>query len=194
MEEYNPYNDLSYIKQIIQESRQSFIFTNSAIVWSIIIFIMMLLTYYSVIIREHAFMTPAWTVAMIIGWAYSFYEGRKKRKINKNKTLVDRLISSVWVAVGIAASIIGFGGMFHLYQNSLLISPMISIVVGVGYYITGSIHKTNWYRNLSFGWWGSAIVMFLIMNVNQLLIMAAVMILFQLIPNIIIRKQEKAGN
>lgn len=193
MENNNPYDDLSFIKQIIEESRQSIIYSHSSIVWALIISIALILTFISVMARDNSWINYVWFTVILMGWIYTAYETQQLKKNNKAKTLVDKLTGKVWFAIGISVSLIGLASLLGLYNNSLLISPLISSVIGAAYFITGEIHKKNWYRNLSIGWWIGAIFMFYFQNVYQLLVMAGMMILLQLIPSLILSKEAKKG-
>jgi hypothetical protein len=50
------------------------------------------------------------------------------------------------------------------------------------------VYDVKWIRNLAFGWWGGAIIMFIFPGLYHLLLMAWMMIAFQTIPGYIIHK------
>ena len=63
--------------------------------------------------------------------------------------------------------------------------------MGGAYFVTGIIVKSKWFRNLSFAWWIGGVVLFYVVNVWSLLIMAFLMLAFQVIPGIIIYNRYK---
>lgn len=82
-------------------------------------------------------------------------------------------------------TLIGFLGMYSGALKAWGISPMMSSVLGIAYFISGIVYGDSWIKYLSLGWWGGAVVMFLLPSLHILLVFAAMMILFQIVPGII---------
>ena len=70
--------------------------------------------------------------------------------------------------------------------NGVFISPMISVVLGIAYFVSGFLYDSKWISFLSFGWWGGAIIMFFYPGMQVFLVMSLMLILLQIVPGIIL--------
>ena len=75
--------------------------------------------------------------------------------------------------------------------SSVFINPIIAVVLGIGYLVSGVLQGKTWVSLLSIGWWAGAILMFYLHNLETLLIMVGMMILLQTIPGIVIYRESK---
>ena len=115
----------------------------------------------------------------------------KAKKKRATSTFAARILGSVWISCGVAMTILGFAGSLTNAYNGVFISPIISVVLGIGYLITGVIHGKKWVSLLSIGWWLGALLMFYLQNLETLLIMTGMMIFLQTIPGILLYKESK---
>ncbi|MFO7447782.1 MAG: hypothetical protein R6W90_15560 [Ignavibacteriaceae bacterium] len=191
MDEKTALEELQFIRQVIEETKRDFIYNGlDYILWGVIVITGMMLQYILILSKVHFSFFWLWVALISLGWILSFFNGRKL----KNKAphgYHKKIVMHVWLASGIAMTLIGFLGPASGAISPMAISPLISVVVGSAYFISGNITKSKWFTNLSFGWWGGAIIMFFVMNVHQFLIMAILMIFFQTIPGIILYKKYK---
>ncbi len=186
--------NLEFIKKVIQESRQSIIYGTSFIVWGALVSLSLVITYLLILTENYSSIQYIWIGLMIIGWGYSVYEKRKLQTETKPKTFVENITSSVWFATGISITTIAILGMTGKTFNPGYISPIISMILGVAYYVTASLHNYKWLKNISFGWWIGAICLFFITSSFSLIIMAILMICFQVIPGLILLNKNKKNN
>jgi len=89
---------------------------------------------------------------------------------------------------------LGFIGTISGAYNPVYICSLISIVLGVAYFTSGSIQQIKWLKMLSFGWWAGSVFTFLFPSVHTLLIFAIMMFCFQIIPGVILYKKWKNSN
>jgi len=125
-----------------------------------------------------------WIIVVGIGWIYSLTvhsKGSAKTRVN---TLAGKILGGIWLSCGIAMTLIGFLGMYTGALREWAISPMMSVVLGIAYFTSGIVYGNSWVKYLSLGWWAGAIIMFLFPGLHILLIFAAMMVLFQIIPGI----------
>ena len=137
-----------------------------------------------------------WAVLIPVGWIYSLIN-RKSIKEKHPSTYAGKLLGNVWLAAGIAMTIIGFIGPVLGAINPMAISPIACIITGSAYFISGIIVEVKWVRNLSFGWWIGGIILLKVVSVESFLIMAFLMLFFQTIPGIVMYrkyKREMAAN
>jgi len=78
-------------------------------------------------------------------------------------------------------------GAYH----GVIISPLIAVLLGTGYLVCGVLYGKSWVSYLSMGWWGGAILMFYMQNLETLLIMIGMLIVLQIIPGIILYREFK---
>jgi hypothetical protein len=192
MTELNAHQELAFIKKVMEDSRRiicddgkSFIF------WGILISFGMLITYLKVAGDWGINLGWFWPVLIALGWIGTMAVELKAKKKRATSTFAARILGSVWISCGVAMTILGFAGSLTNAYNGVFISPIISVVLGIGYLITGVIHGKKWVSLLSIGWWLGALLMFYLQNLETLLIMTGMMIFLQTIPGILIYKESK---
>jgi len=192
MDEKAAVEELAFIKNIIKDSRNSFALNGKPyIFWGILIVVGLFLQYSSDIL-DFRYMFFVWLLLIGIGWAYAYFESRKHKQKSKTTSLAGKILGSVWLACGISMTIIGFLGTISGAIKGVYVSPVLSLVLAIAYFITGVLYDYKWQRNLSFGWWLGAIFMFFFPGKYSTLIMAFMMIVLQIIPGIILLNKVKA--
>ncbi|MGE5430575.1 MAG: hypothetical protein ACM3QX_05855 [Syntrophomonadaceae bacterium] len=183
--------DLQYIRKVIEDSKRALVYNGiDYIVWGILVIIGLTATYVLVASRIYFNYFWIWLALVAAGWMFSLFSS-KKSKASQPRTFSDKIIGSVWLSSGITMSILGFIGPVTRAVNPVFISPLLSVVLGTAYFVTGNIFESRWFTYLSFGWWAGAIVMFFFPGIHSLIIMALMMLLFQTIPGIILYKIYK---
>jgi hypothetical protein len=192
MTEIDAQQELAFIKKVMEDSRRiicddgkSFIF------WGILVSFGMLVTYLSVTGRWEVSLGWFWPVLIAVGWIVTFFISFKDDKKRFSKSFVAKIMGSLWIGCGVAMTILGFiGGMTDAYSG-VFISPIICVVLGIGYLVSGVLQGKGWVSLLSIGWWVGAIIMFYLQNLETLLIMFFMMIILQTIPGFILYNQSK---
>lgn len=191
MDEKKALEELQFIRKVIEESKKTMIHDGKEyIFWGVLVIVGMILTYVFYLIHIFFNFIWIWVVLISIGWVFSLYN-KKKWKEKQKSTFSRRIISTVWGAAGIGMTMLGFIGSFSGAIKPVFISPILSVVLGMAYLITGTIVEAKWVSYLSIGWWSGAIIMFFFPGIHSLLIMALSMLLFQTIPGIIIYRKYK---
>ncbi len=192
MNEQQALQDLSYIKEIMRDSRKAFVDNGLGyIVWGIIIVLGLLSTYFFVIYDVEAYGLN-WIILVTIGWIFSIVGAKKEREKRKAATFAEKILGAVWFSAGVAMTIIGFLGPISGAIHDVFISPVISIVLGMAYFVSGFVYGAKWITLLSLGWWAGAILMFFWPGMQVFWIMIFMMISLQILPGIILYKQAKA--
>jgi len=191
MDEKNALEDIQFIRKIINESKRSVIYSGKDyIFWGILVFIGMLATYIFVNVHFYFNYIWVWVVLIPIGWGYSLYN-RARQKVKYPSTFVGKIISAVWGAAGVGMTLIGFVGTYSGTVSPNSIAPILCIIMGGAYFATGVAVESKWFRNLSFAWWIGGIVLLFVVSITGLLIMAFLMLAFQVIPGLIIYNKFK---
>ena len=189
MDEKTAIDELQFIKKVIEDSRKSITYNGlDYIFWGIIVIVGMLIQYFAILSHYYFNFFWIWVVLIPIGWALSIFNGISKKE-KMPRTFTGRIITSVWVAIGIGMTLLGFIGTFSHGINPMFVSPILSVCLGTGYFITGKIIEAKWVSNLAFGWWIGAVVLFFYPGIHSLLIMALMMLFFQTVPGIIIYRK-----
>ena len=132
-----------------------------------------------------------WFISMT---AAAILEGiieRRRDKQIKVKTFAGKLLNTLWSASGICMFILGFAGTISGAYNAIMIFPLISIVLGSAYLISGVIQQVKWLSVISLFWWGGALVLLLLPGIHSMLVFAAMIMCFQVTPGVIMFVQSK---
>lgn len=191
MDEKTAFDEIQFIKKVIEDSRKSMSYNGlDYIIWGIIVIVGLLIQYFALLSHIYFSCFWIWLVLIPVGWAFSIVNGKyKKEKLPH--TFAGRIIVSVWGAIGVAMTLLGFIGVMTGGIKPMFIAPVLSVSLGTGYYITGKIIEAKWISNIALGWWIGAVVLFFYPGIHSILIMALMMLFFQTIPGIIIYRKYK---
>jgi hypothetical protein len=196
MDEKTALEEIAYIKKIIDDSRKTIIYNGREFIfWGILVSIGMVFTYFGEILHKYTNIFLFWFILIAIGWLYAGYNAYVDKKKAKKATFSNKIIGAVWLTFGITSSMIGFVGTYSHGINPDYLNAIFASLLAAQYYITGIIVNYKLFKNLSFFWWLGSAIMFLFPGNYVFLLMAAMMICFQVIPGIIIyRKYKKEMN
>ena len=193
MNEQSVIEELTFIKNIIKESRRSFALSGKPyIFWGILIVFGLLLEIlrdFKILNFDYLFFV--WIGLIAIGWGYAYYESKKHKKTRKTTSLAGKILGGVWLACGISMTIFGFIGTFSGAIKGIYVSPVLSLVLAIAYFVSGVVNDIKWLRNISIGWWLGGIFMFVYPGQKTNIIMALMMIAFQIAPGIILLNKVK---
>lgn len=192
MTDLDAQQELAFIKKVMTDSRKILIDDGKAtIFWGLLISFGLLITYFSVAQEWETSLSWFWPALIGFGWIYTIVTEIRHERKRRVITFAGKIVGAVWIAFGISATIIGFVGTVSGAYHSVIISPLIAVLLGTGYLVSGLLYGKSWVSYLSIAWWGGAIIMFLMQNLETLLIMISMMILFQVIPGIILYREFK---
>ncbi len=192
MTELNAQQELAFIKKVMTDSRKILIDDGRGFVfWGLLISFGLLITYLSVVQSWETSLSWCWPALITLGWIYTIVTEIRSEKKRRVKTFAGKIVGAVWISFGISATILGFVGTVSGAYHGVIISPLISVLLGSAYLISGLLYGKSWVSYLSIGWWGGAILMFFMQNLETLLIMIAMLVLFQIIPGIILYREFK---
>lgn len=199
MDELTVQEEIAFIKKVMQDSRK-IIYTGGSefIFWGIIIVICLIHTYFSYYHADFHSYNPTlrveivWGIFILIGMLGNIFIFRKQHLRPRVRTFAGRLIGITWFAVGTGMILVGFvGGFISGAIPGVFISPLMSSFLGSAYILNGVLAGKKWLSYLAIGWWGGALIMFFYPGLQAILIMAAMMILFQIVPGIILQFEFK---
>lgn len=188
----NPQEEIAYIKNIINDSRRIIKDDGKGfIIWGILVVIGMLLTYFSIYFNEHTYGWLVWPVVIGIGWIYTLVTEIKRGKRSKVSTFAGKILGALWFSCGITMTVIWFIGSYTDAYSGAYITPLISNVLGIAYLVSGVLYGKKWISFLSIGWWGGAVIMFILPGLYTFLLFSGMLIFLQTLPGFILYKQSK---
>ncbi len=191
MDEKTALEEIQFIRKVIEEGKKSIVYNGKDyIFWGVIVIVGMISTYIFHMSQVYFNYFWIWVVLIPIGWIYSLYN-RRVHHIKFPSTYAGRLMASIWGATGISMTIIGFLGTSSGTVHPIAISPILSIIMGSAYFISGKVVRVEWISYLSLGWWIGGIILLYVTSVNSFLVMALLMLFFQTIPGIVIYRKYK---
>lgn len=192
MTEQEAQQELAFIKKVMDDSRRVVIHDGKEfITWGVLVVLGMLIMYFQ---NVFGFQLPIfWLWGIIIGggWLYSWVHSLRRRQRGSMRTFGGRILGSVWLACGVTMTMIGFVVMPSGAIKGIAIIPLICLVIGSGYFITGVIHGSTWIRNSSIGWWVGAVIMLYWPGYYIFLLFAGMMVAFQIVPGIFFYRKWK---
>lgn len=192
MTDLDAQQELAFIKKVMIDSRKILIDDGKGtIFWGLLISFGLLITYLSIAQGWETSLSWFWPVLITFGWIYTIVTEIRSERKRRVKTFAGKIMGAVWISFGISATILGFVGTVSGAYHGVFISPLIAVLLGTGYLVSGLLYGKAWVSYLSIAWWGGAIVMFFMQNLETLLIMIGMMIVFQVIPGIILYKEFK---
>lgn len=192
MQESTAQQELSFIKKIMEDSRRIIVDDGlDFIFWGIVASTGLIITYLLIITEKWEYIKWTWIVLIAIGWIFSISRGIKREKKKTAFTFTGKILSATWAACGITMTIIGLIGIFTEAIKGIYISPSVSLVLGIAYAVTGTVYKNKWIASLSIGWWIGSIFMFVLPGIHNILMMAIMMLVFQIIPGITLYNRYK---
>jgi len=187
MEKTQAESEIALIKKIMDDSRRIVCEDGKDyIIWGVLVLIGLIGTYLSIVWRVYNFIGWIWIVTMGSGWIFAITTHWKRDSKEKVKTFAGKVLTVLWISSGIAMSLIGFVAAASKAIGPWSISPLISIVLGVAYAVSGMIYGNKWIRSLAAGWWAGAVAMFIWTGSHSLLIFGLMMVLFQIAPGIVL--------
>lgn len=190
MDKNTALEDLSYIKQIISDSKKTVVDNGVGfIIWGILISIALLFNYFAIVAELYGWTLYIWIAAIGIGWLITFYDNIRHKKKRVPSTYASKILGSVWMSLGVVMTIIGFAATTLGALKGVYINSFMSLQIGIGFIVTGTIYNNRNMKLLGIAWWLGALVMMAWPGVQVLLIMAFMMIFLQVVPGIIIYKK-----
>lgn len=186
MDDRTAIDELVFIRKVIEDSKRSVVENGIGyIFWGILVFIGLILVYLGIVFHLPTNSAWIWVVLIGFGWSYTIIANIKKHRKKPVKTFAGQILMSVWISAGIAMTIFGFVATSSGVIQGYGVSPLISLILGTAYFISGIVYDCKWVKLLSAGWWIGGIAMFYIHSMHQILVMALMMLVFQVIPGFV---------
>jgi hypothetical protein len=198
MEQVNAQEELAFIRKMMADTQIKMADDGKpSIVWGVIVALGMLATYISALYDTDFGVAWMWIGLSLLGWGYVYYYRSRKMQKARLQTMAGRIVGSIWGACGVCIGLVitltfvapAVSGVYIV--NPVALTSIVSILLGMAYFLCGIVYGKAWVRYVAFGWWLGAIGMFLFPSVHVLGIYALMIIVFQVIPGIVLYRASK---
>lgn len=195
-----PQDDLAYIRKLMADSRGQVADDGKpSILWGIIVFLGLLYTYYEAVNDGPNLTGWIWMGLSVCGWIYMFGWVRRKVKQETVRTFASRVTGAIWGSVGISISLFVFTTMASYWLerpvelHPIFIAYVISILLGIGYFVSGILYEIPWLRWVGIGWWATSLIYIFWPGVHTLLIFAGAELVLQVLPGILLLRKYRSA-
>jgi hypothetical protein len=147
----------------------------------------------AVTLGAHLPLSGIWIGLIVVGWFYSFWQGRRAARRQPVAGYAARIISQLWIACGVAMTTAFVVGQWTGAVAGDSSPGLSALFIGIGVFMTGVLSGLNWFRNLAFGWWAGAVTLFIWHGSAALWILAGLFILLLSVPGLILNLQARAA-
>jgi hypothetical protein len=192
MDKETALDELQFIRKLMSESRATVVSNGKDyIYWGILVSLGLFFMYFNFLLGFGINALYLWIVLIGSGWSYTFYEHYSKGRKRSVSTFAGKLLGAIWMSAGIAMSMFGFIATTAGALGGGYVSPAISTVLGMAYFISSYIHDEKWMIWIAILWWVGATIMFYYPGLYTMLMMGLMMIFLQVVPGILLYKKYK---
>lgn len=195
-----PQEELTMIRKLMADSRGEIADDGKpSILWGMIVFLGLVYTYYEAYNPELGISGWVWMGLCVCGWIYMFGWVSQKQKRQPARTFAGRVRGAIWGAVGVSITLFIFSVMASDFFDPvvefhpLFITYVISILLGIGYYVSGILYEIPWLRWVGIAWWATSPVYIFWPGVHSLLIFAGAELVLQVLPGILLLKKYRSA-
>lgn len=185
MNESKAAEDLAFIRQIMDES-SAFAAAggDQFVVWGAVTGLGMLGTWAiasRLLPGTGGTIWTLWVITLAIGFLLSYWRSRQQRRGPVSHG-VNRQIGAVWFAVGMPMLLLFFVGQSYDLVRPQAIPATAAALLGTGIYLTGTLARIGWLRNLAFAWWVASIALMVVRGAAVFLVYALLIFALYVLP------------
>ena len=186
-----PEDDLAFIRRVMEGARETASDgSGHLILWGCLLATAQTLTY---LVRQGHMtlsVTVIWAVTVTIGFAGSSLLGNRNLKRAPVNSLVNRLLSSIWIGCALSLSLIGFLG-----QGSGSLPPQVApgieaVVIGMSFFASAVLPNHAIYWLLATVWWILGGVLLARPSPEANLVIAGGLVLLMVAPGVVLRVRQ----
>jgi hypothetical protein len=179
--------DLAFIRKIMDESRSfAEVGGDQFVVWGSVTGLAMLVTW-GIAARylpgTGNTIWALWFVALAVGFLLSYWRSRQQQRRPVSNS-ANRQIGAVWFAVGMPMLLLFFVGQSYELLRPQAIPATAAALLGTGVYLTGTLARIGWLRNLAFVWWVASIGLMLVHGATVFLVYGLLVLALYVLPGI----------
>ncbi|MBU4267649.1 MAG: hypothetical protein KJ808_02215 [Acidobacteria bacterium] len=183
MENETIQQNLHYIKQIMADSRQTFVDNGLGLIgWGILCVTGIIVMYVCMLFQISLNALILWVAVVLAGFLWTLTINRRLRRQYRSCTFAYKMMRAVWLVCSLALMIVGFVGFYRI--DVQILPALFAIIMGIGIALSGMIMGRRLIVGCAGGWWLGAILMFLFPWKHHFLVFAGLMVVFAILPGI----------
>lgn len=187
---HDPREDLAWVRQVVEDSRQAMrVDALPLLVWGA-------LTLVGVVLA-HLFtaLDTVWLWLVLIGMAWLFTAIRALRhSFNQPAgSFAQRALSTLWLGLLTAATLIGFVGVFSGALNPAGITPVVAALFGVGCLGSAVLLDQRAMVLLAIAWWLGSVLLFLLPGPYRLAVFGVLIAALLMVPALRVQRRGRDG-
>lgn len=158
--------------------------------WGVLSSVALIATWWAVRAEAWTPLAWVWPVALVLGWLGSVVLARIAPARARNQAT--RAVEGVWVGAGATLTLVGLAGAVGGVLPPAAIPGTVAAVLGGAYWATARVAGIAWLRGLAGVWWAGAGLLLLVPFEHALLMLAAMALLFEAGPALILAREGGA--
>lgn len=152
--------------------------------WGVLSSVALIATWWAVRAEAWTALAWVWPLALLVGWLGSVILARIAPPRAWNQAT--RAVEGVWVGAGATLTLLGLAGLAGGAMPPDALPGTVAAVLGGGYWATARVAGIGWMHGLAAVWWAGATLMLLLPSEHGLLLLAAMALLFEAGPALIL--------
>lgn len=188
-------DDLSAIRRLMEESQRGVYESGRHyVLWGLTIAAGLGATYLALQSAPRA-IPWIWGACLGVGWVVSMWLGMRDAARAPVDSLIGRTVAGIWIGCAVSLTLLAVLGPYTGAIRSAALPAVIAAVLGSGYFASSFAYRNAAVRWLAAAWWLGAIGLFLRPGPGALLVLAAMLVAFQVIPGLVFyrRARRQAG-
>jgi len=192
MDKEQAQQEIVFIKKIIEDTQKNFV-NNGKIymLWSLVAILAIFVKYIRDVLAFEFSNLWIYIPMFIIGAIGNYFLKQISDQEKQIKSFSQDIIEGIWGGIGITIVLLVFVGYITGGVKGWAIAPIVASVFGSLHYMSGIVSGSTLVRYSSVGWWGAAIFMFVYPGEYSVLLLAGLLLIFQLIPGIVLYRKWK---
>lgn len=187
-----PENDLAFIRRVMEGARETASDgSGHLILWGCLLAIAQTLTY---LVRQGGMtvsITLIWAVTVGIGFAGSSLLGNRNMKRAPVNSLVNRILSSIWIGCALSLSLIGFLGLGFGSLPHQVAPGIQAVVIGTSFFASAVLPNHAIYWLLAAVWWILGGTLLVRPSPASTLVIAGGLVLFMVVPGLVLKARRR---
>lgn len=186
-----PEDDLAFIRRVMEGARETASDgSGHLILWGCLLATAQTLTY---LVRHGEMAVPItviWGVTVGVGFAGSSLLGNRNLKRAPVNSLVNRILSSIWIGCGLSLSLIGFLGQGFGALPHQVAPGIEAVVIGTSFFASAMLPNHAIYWLLAAAWWILGGALLVRPSPVSNLVIACGLVLLMVLPGVVLRARR----
>ena len=186
-----PEDDLAFIRRVMEGARETASDgSGHLILWGSLLAAAQALTYLARQGGIAVSVTVVWAVAVGVGFAGSSLLGNRTLKRAPVNSMVNRILSSIWIGCALSLSLIGFLGQGFGSLPHQVAPGIQAVVIGTSFFASAVLPNHAIYWLLAAAWWILGGALLVRPSSVSTLVIAGGLVLFMVVPGLVLRARR----